>query len=247
MASNDFLEMIDAAIQYFNPDAKENESARKLLELANETHKIEIDRLQRSIDETLSKIKSIELENSTLIGNLAFTTHELSVLEKDNLAKIDKSRYLTDLLESRKVVLSEAYAELTTHRRKETNKEIAQRRLTVKVQTPSKLSKAQSMSSIRPKSSIESNSAVFKKQVDDIEETLENAVIKMKKVDEEIKRKDEIIGGLKFRLGIEANEQKRLNVQHKKLSEEQNKALEIVVPVLKRPSTGVIRTKTVIR
>ena len=50
MASNDFLEMIDAAIQYFNPDAKENESARKLLELANETHKIEIDRLQRSID-----------------------------------------------------------------------------------------------------------------------------------------------------------------------------------------------------
>ena len=57
MFKSEFLLMIDAAIKYFDPNQSENEINRKILESANETKKIEIDRLQRAINESNTKIQ----------------------------------------------------------------------------------------------------------------------------------------------------------------------------------------------
>lgn len=231
MEKHDFLQMVDAAIEYFDP-VQSSENARKLLELANETHKIETDRLQRSINETLEKIRKIEQENQKLTSNLAFTMHEISKLTEENHEKIEKSRYLQELVESRKLVLQETYEELTTYRRNESNIGIAKKRM-------GKNSNSASSLIGRPKTAI-GKSKEIRGKVEEVEENLEKAVAKIKKLNEEVKKKSDFIDSMKFRLGIETNEQKRLNTQYAKLDE----AVKIQS---KRPSTGVIRNKTVIR
>lgn len=234
---NDFLFMIDTAIKYFDPDEQENEAARKILEIPNETTKIESDRLGKKISATLSKIKLIESENKTISGGLGFTINQISEIQADTTQKLEKIREIEDSYEIRTKYLEEVYAELTTHRRLETNKYIAQRRkqITINDDTPD----TPISSNTHQKNK---NFSKLKSEVEALEDKLEKSIIRINALNQDLRKKDELIRDMKFRLKIETKEQNQLSSQNLKLNGE-----VVIETNLRRPSTGVIRSKTIIR
>lgn len=228
---NNFLQTIDAAINYFDPKINQSEEERNFLEIANETMKIEIDRTKKLVREKQTAIHSLQTKNSILAGNLAFTIQEISELEKDNIEKQNKIQELVQTIESRKVYLSEAQQELDSHRRKESFAGIAEKRAGLKT--------------VRVESSFFSE---FKNEAEKYEDKLEKALIKIQKLSEELKRVQEKIKNSRFRLGLENKEQAQIGSQIKRLNEvevgqdQMPKAL-----VLKRPATALIRSKIVMK
>ena len=244
MQSNDFLFMLDTAIKYFDPNESENESARRILEVVNETHKIGIDRLDKQIEATQMAIKVIKAENSSLEGSLSFTDTKIKELTKDNCDKTYQIKHLTELLETRKKYLEEVQNKLSSYRRQETNKTIAEKRALLK-------STSQIIKSSKVANSIHSariRSDDLKVLVDDTEEKLEQSVIKISKLTQDIRNKNDYINKMKFRLSIEKNDQQRLYNQYQKISEEIQPKVSVLPPSqLKRPMTGTIRNKAVFR
>ena len=244
MQSNDFLFMLDTAIKYFDPNESENESARRILEVVNETHKIGIDRLDKQIEATQMAFKVIKAENSSLEGSLSFTDTKIKELTKDNCDKTYQIKHLTELLETRKKYLEEVQNKLSSYRRQETNKTIAEKRALLK-------STSQIIKSSKVANSIHSariRSDDLKVLVDDTEEKLEQSVIKISKLTQDIRNKNDYINKMKFRLSIEKNDQQRLYNQYQKISEEIQPKVSVLPPSqLKRPMTGTIRNKAVFR
>lgn len=228
----DFLQTIDAAINYFNPDIIQSETDRKILELANETMKIEIDRVKKAIKEKQSAIKSLETKNTVLSSNLAFATHEISELEKDNSVKQGKIEDLIQTIESRKSYLQEAQLELDSHRRIESFTGIAEKRVGLKT--------------ARVGFGLDEE---YKIEAEESEEKLERALIKIQRLGQELKRVQEMVRNCRFRLGLEEKEQAHLGNQNKRLNEVEvgGKEKETKVPALKRPTTAIVRSKIIIK
>ena len=211
-----------AVINYFDPEAKQSEADRKILEIANETVKIEIDRLNKAMNEVKLQINSLETTNTVLSGNLAFTTQELDKLERDN---VDKSRRINELkaaIEDRKRYLAEAQGELDSHRRNEAFMSIAEKR--------SDVGKNVWEVSFR--------SDLMKEKCERKEDKLEKALIRLQKLNENIKHTREQVKHAQFRLGIEMKDK----------AASQSKLLPAVEEVDKRmpsrrPTTAIIRTK----
>jgi chromosome segregation ATPase len=216
---NDFLKTIDAAINYFDPEGKNTEEGRKFLEIANETVKIETDRLNKAITEVKTKISAIELKNTVLSGNLAFTVQEISALEKDNLEKIERVKCLKEIVEERKKYLEEAQMELDSHRRKEAFCDIAEKRSCFEKDVWEK-----SFRNDRVRIECEKK-----------EEKLEKALIKLQRLHENLRNVKEQIQKARFRLGIEKNDR---GVHNLKTVEESDKRTPV-----RRPTTAVVRSK----
>lgn len=226
-----FLQTIGAAINYFDPKINQSEDERKFLEIENETMKIEIDRTKKLVREKQEAIKSLQTKNSTLAGNLAFSIQEISELEKGNAEKQNKIQELVQTIESRKAYLQEAQQELDTHRRKESFAGIAEKRVGLKT--------------VRVECSFFSE---FKNEAEKYEDGLEKALIKIQKLSEELKRVQEKIKNSRFRLGLENKEHAQIGSQIKRLNEvEVGQDQMPKVPVLKRPTTAVIRSKIVMK
>jgi len=230
----DFLQTIDAAINYFNPDIIQSETDRKILELANETMKIEIDRVKKAVRDKKSTINSLETKNTVLSSNLAFAIHEISELEKDNASKLAKSQDLIQTIESRKSYLQEAQLELDSHRRIESFTGIVEKRVGLKT--------------ARVGFGLDADNKI---EAEESEEKLEKALIRIQRLSQELKRVQEMVKSSRFRLGIEEKEQVQLGNQNKRLNEFEvggnGKEKETKVPVLKRPTTAIVRNKMVIK
>ncbi|OMJ73306.1 hypothetical protein SteCoe_28018 [Stentor coeruleus] len=246
MKKNDFLPMIDAAIKYFDPINPDKESMRRFLELPNETAKLELEKLNKSILDTTTRIKDLKYEKKQLAGSIAFNAHEILELEKDNLDKQVRIKELKDHYEIRKKYLDEIGLELDTNRRIEVYKEIAEKRLANTV-------------SVKVNNNSQYNLQVRKssdllEQVEKAEDDVEKALICMHKLNEEVKKKKEYIKTMQFRLGIENREHEKLSIHNQKL----NQDLDMkntptpppptpplpAIPLFKRPLTAISRGKS---
>lgn len=246
MKKDEFLPLIDAAIKYFDPKYPDKESMRRFLELPNETAKIELDRLHRSISDTLTRVKDLEYENKQLAGSIAFNAHEILELEKDNLEKQTRIKDLKDHYETRKKYLDEVGLELDTHRRAEVYKEIAEKRLTKTI--------SMRISNDNQYSLQARKSSDLLGHVEKAEDDVEKALIHMHKLNEEVKKRKEYIKSMQFRLGIENREQEKLSTHNQKLNQDLDmKAAPTpppatpplpAIPPFKRPLTAISRGKS---
>lgn len=219
---SEFLQTMTAVINYFDPNSEQSEADRKLLEIANETVKIEIDRLKKAINEIKAQISGLETNNTILSGNLAFTVQEIYILEKDNLEKLKRIDELKQVIEERKKYLVEAQGELDTHRRNEAFLNIAEKR-TNKEKNVWEFS---------------FRSDLLKEKCEKKEDKLEKALFRLQKLNENIKHTKEQILHAQFRLGIEMKDH----------AMSQSKLLPAVSEVDKRvpsrrPTTAIFRTK----
>ena len=215
MFKSEFLLMIDAAIKYFDPNQSENDINRKILESANETKKIEIDRLQRAINESNTKIQKLHSENRILSGNLSFSVNEITGIQSENEDQKQKISEMNEIINERKKYLEEVYSELTSQKRLQSNAEIATRR-----NSSLKSKKNDDPQAKKIKINTEVSKEKLREEVNNTEEKLEQAICQIKKIQEDLRKKDELIHDLKFRLGIESKEQKRLNIQNVKLNKD---------------------------
>jgi hypothetical protein len=216
-----FLNTMNAVIIYFDPEVLKTEDDLKVLQIANETVKIETDRLKKSMIETRLKIEALEGCNNVLCGNLAFIREEIDKLEKENCKKIGRIDALKRGVQGRKEALIEAQGELDLCRRNEVFISIAEKR--------SGVGKGVWDFSFR--------SDLMKEECGRKEDQLEKALSRLQKINENLRFTKEQVKGAQFRLGIEMKD-KGLSQSKIMLGQGVDKRMPS-----RRPTTAIIRTK----
>lgn len=74
--------LLSTAINYYDPNKSEDSTRSKaMMDRANETVRLEIERLRKTADESLQQQQEAEKEKRIMECNLAFMTEKLSSLE----------------------------------------------------------------------------------------------------------------------------------------------------------------------
>jgi len=76
-----FLGILDAAINYFDPNKGDKQSAKDILDKQNETHKLEIKRLTQEKEDLHAQLKALEKEKISMQSECAFSIQKSKLNE----------------------------------------------------------------------------------------------------------------------------------------------------------------------